>query len=132
MKKLLLAAVLFTAFSTSCKKESCPEVLPPIDLSETTFKGTVIFRGVSYFNTTLTFKADGSTENRFVGDANIYLCFWNKTPNSSTINLTFSLNPNSVWKGTGILNNDGTKIENGSYIQIIGTNGTGTFSMTKQ
>jgi hypothetical protein len=132
MKKLLLAALLFTAILTSCKKESCPIPVPPIDLSGTTFKGTVVLRGSNYDNSILTFKADGSTENRFAGDPNIYLGMWSKTPNSSIINLTFSLNAMSVWKGAGILNSDGTKIENGTYNQIIGTNGTGTFSLTKQ
>jgi nitrous oxide reductase accessory protein NosL len=131
MKKLLLAAVLFTALCTSCKKENCPV---PIDLSDAVFKGNVTFRTNSFNNSILTFKKDG--ELIYYIDAQDYKGTWGKLSNSNTVYVVY-YNGLSVWKGSGTLNADGTKIENGILTQVVpsspgGSLGTGTFSVTKQ
>jgi hypothetical protein len=136
MKKLVLAAVLFTALITGCKKENCPvptASLPPLDLSGAIFKGNVTFNGVQSFdNTTITFKGDGVLEYKFPGYASIYPGTWSKTPNSNAVYIVYTADATTVYKGSGTINADGTKLENGTLIRTVGGNGTGTFTMTKQ
>jgi hypothetical protein len=132
MTKLLLAAVLFTVLFTSCKKETCPVPVPPIDLSGAIFKGNVTFGTISYDNTTITFKSDGVLEYKFSGFPTVYPGTWSKTPNSNTIYIVYSPTTVAAFKGSGTLNTDGTKIENGTLTQTVGGTGTGTFSLTKQ
>jgi hypothetical protein len=99
MKKLLLAAVLFTALFTSCKKESCPLPVPPIDLSGAIFKGNFTFQTASYDNTTITFKGDGVLEYKFPGFAAVYSGTWSKIPNSNTVYIVYSESTTTVYKG---------------------------------
>jgi hypothetical protein len=134
MKKLLLAAVLFTALNTSCKKEEVVVVQAPIDLSEAVFKGNVTFRSNSFDNSILTFKKDG--ELVYYINAQDYLGTWGKSPSSNTVFIVL-YSGLSVWKGSGTLNTDGSKIENGILTQVVpsspgGSLGTGTFSLTKR
>jgi hypothetical protein len=128
MKKLLLAAVLFTALFTSCKKESCPVPVPPIDLSGAIFKGNFTLNAVSYDNSTIAFKTDGSADYTFPGFP-VYPGTWSKTPNSSIVNIMIFTS--GTWKGSGTITADGTKIENGTLTKVGGS-GTGTFTMAKQ
>jgi hypothetical protein len=132
MKKILLVAVLFTALSTSCKKESSPVVIAPADLTNTVFKGIITFTGIdTYDNATITFSNNGVADYFFrtgvTGKGT-----WGKSPSSNLVNIVYNGSVNNVWKLTGTVNAEGTKIENGILMQTAGGSGTGTFTMTKQ
>jgi opacity protein-like surface antigen len=139
MKKLLLAAVLFTAMFTSCKKESntATSNSTAIELGGTIFKGNVTFRTNSFDNSILTFKTDGALIlNPNVAGLALMYGSWGKPVNSNIVNITITNSATSIWKGTGTINTDGTKIENGTLTQIecggCPSPGTGTFSVTKE
>jgi hypothetical protein len=132
MRKLLLAAVLFTALCTSCKKESSPVTAAPVDLTNTVFKGNITFTGLeSYDNATITLSNNGVVDYFFKAGVT-GKGTWGKSPNNNLVNLVYTASVNIVWKLTGTVNTEGTKIENGTLMQTAGGSGAGTFSMTKQ
>jgi hypothetical protein len=129
MKKILLAAVLFTAIFASCKKESCPVVVPPVDLGGSSWTGPCVINSINY-TMTFTLAADGTLTGGFNSPTYPFTGSWNKTPNSNAVKLFFVQAGNN-WKGTGTLNTDGNKIETGTLNQTSGGAFTGTFTVNK-
>jgi hypothetical protein len=130
MKKLFFTFIVLTAIFSSCKKETCPVVEPPVNLSGTTFKGIAIISGITYNPFTIVFSADGTCTVTFQG----YPAFpgtWNKTPSSSVVYLFFTESPTNSWKGQGTLNSTNNKLEGGTLTRTTPTVITGTFTADK-
>jgi hypothetical protein len=130
MKKLFLAAVIFTVLATSCKK-NCPEVVLPVDLSGTTFKGAAVANGVPYDPFVIVFANDGTCTIKF-GTFGTFTGSWNKSPNSSIVYLFFTESATNSWKGQATLNATNDKLEGGTLTRVTPSTLAGTFTVTKQ
>jgi hypothetical protein len=154
MKKLLLAAVLFTALFTSCKKENNVQETP-VNLGGVVFKGRLTLSNQDVYDpTTITLNSNGTANFNLRSSANnvnlTYPGSWSKMPNSNIVYFfmdeIFSLPPNktyiSKWKWQGNLNANANKIESGTIsiagfvvtngIEGVTTNSQGTFTLEKQ
>jgi hypothetical protein len=104
----------------------------PVDITNTVFKGNITFTGIDiYDNATISFKNSGVTDY-FFRTGVIGVGTWGKPSNSNVVNIVYNGSASNIWKGTGTVNADGTKIENGILTQTTGGNGAGTSTMTKQ
>ncbi len=123
---ITLLLVLFTL--AACKKQAVP-----VDLSDTTFKGTAIIGSRTYDPFSVTFHPDGSATFRFHTDS--FAGNWSKTPNSSIVYVIFDEPFNATttlkWKGQATLNASNNKLE-GGIMNRIPYPATGTFTAVKQ
>jgi hypothetical protein len=129
MKKLLLAAVLFTTVFASCKKESCPAPVPPVNMAGTTWNGTISFPGLALNNLPLVliFNADGTMAGSVTNGSSYAIAgTWNLVPNSSTVRMFFTIvSVSGNYTAQATLTTNNTKLESGS-----GTNTTATYNCT--
>jgi hypothetical protein len=130
MKKILIAAILFTSIFASCKKDECPAPVVVPDLGGFSWSGPSTVNGVAY---TMSFStaADGTLTGSFNPGSFTFTGSWNKTPNSNVVRLFFVQAGNN-WKGQGTLNTEANKIEAGTLTQTSGGALTGVFTVTKQ
>jgi hypothetical protein len=132
MKILIPIALLVATILCSCKKEKCPVITPPVDISGTAWSGPITVNGQNY-TIAFTLRNDGSLGNgAFTPGAFFITGSWFKNPNNSDVRIVFKETATSSnWTCNGTLNGTANKIENIAYSQM--PNGfTGTFTVTKQ
>lgn len=129
MKKLILFAITIVLFASACKKCPVPEVVvPPVDLSSTSWSGPATINTLNY-TMTMALAANGNMTGTF--NTFTFAGSWNKSPNSTKVYIFFVQAGNN-WKGEGTHNSTNNKIEIGTLTQLSGGSFTGTFGITKQ
>lgn len=134
MKKLFSLAIVIALFASSCKKSETP-VVPPVDLSGTTWTGLANVPGLSLANKAfvLTFNADGTLSGSLTNGASFALTgTWNLTPNSSTVRLFFTLaTVTGSYVGQATLTTNNTKMESGIATNATSPSANLNFTVTK-
>lgn len=135
MKKTIYLAVLFLIIgiaATSCKKEATP-----VDLSGSSWRGTMTVGTMVYDSTVISFNANGKvsgTIQKSAGASSTYALegTWNKTPNSNKVYLyhTITTAP-GTFDANATLNSDNTKLEGGVGVNSISPTYNYTFTCSK-
>jgi hypothetical protein len=138
MKKLLLGFITIMLFATACKKTECPDppvVIPPVNLSGTTWNGLANVPGVSLTNKpfVLTFNGDGTLSGNLTNGTPFAINgTWNLTPNSTTVKIFFTLaTVTGNYIGQGTLNSNNTKLESGIATNVTSPTYNLNFAVTK-
>jgi hypothetical protein len=131
MKNIFLMLFVAAIAFTSCKKEDCPTVTPPVDLSGNTFRGSAVVSGITYNPFTIVFSNDGTCSVTFQG-LPTFSGSWSKSPTSSIVYFFFDETATSKWKGQATLNTANNKLEAGTLTRTAPSAITGTFTADKQ
>jgi hypothetical protein len=131
MKKIIPIVLLIATTLFSCKKEKCPVVVPPVDISGTAWSGPITNSGVTY-TISFTLKNDGSLGNGvFAPAGQTFTGSWYKNPNTNDVRIFLTTAIGGTLSGAGFLNATATKIENIAFLAAA-TGATGTFTVSKQ
>jgi hypothetical protein len=136
MKKLILAAVLFTAIFTSCKKEDCPVVTPvvptyPIEGLWIGNYGNGTSVPSAYYSFIIKPGGIFTVEANSATSPIIAVGTW--TLAGSTLNCTYTyLSPSSgTYSATASFSNSGT-LTSGTWGSGASATGGGTWNMTRK
>lgn len=134
MKKIFLAFIAsLTLLATSCKKDAS---IPPTDLSDTTWTGTVNLPGFNYVNLpfVLNFYENGIMTGSLnnAGAENAIGGTWEVIPNSTTVRLFFGLQTiPGTYTGRATLTTNNTKMESGIAVNTTAPLANLNFKLTK-